>query len=97
MSIIKHDFYTCLMCGMKSEDFLRTQKVGCSFCYIFMEEIMTQIIGSVQDESYKHNGKKSKANLFHKFLKKIIDDEAKKNPDNVQNCKQLKKLIREYF
>lgn len=85
------------MCGMEPEDFIHTQKVGCPFCYLFMEETMIQVIGAVQDENYKHNGKKSGNTLLHKFLKKIISDEAKKNPEMATECKQLKKLIRDYF
>lgn len=85
------------MCGMKPEDFILSQKMGCPFCYLFMEDTIVKVIGAVQDDSYKHYGKKSDSNILHKFLKKIINDEAKKNPENSSQCKHLKKLIRDYF
>jgi protein-arginine kinase activator protein McsA len=97
MDIINYDYYSCLMCGMKPDDFLKEFKLGCPFCYLFMENFIKKVTKSVQDENLKHLGKINKNNLLHKFLKKNIDDMAKKYPEKSQECKELKKLIREYF
>jgi len=89
----------CPVCGFKISDLYTNQKLGCSFCYLFLSNESEIILKNVQSGSTKHIGKKpkSKTKLLKQFFNHIIDEEVKTGDSNSEDCKKLKVLINSYF
>lgn len=85
----------CLSCGITFEEIVKNQKVGCSYCYLFIGDL-EKIVQSAQDNNTKHKGKKSKTLLLH-FFNEIIQKYSKENPDEIKDCKKLQSLIKDLF
>ena len=89
----------CPVCGFKMSHFLFEQRIGCSFCYLFLDKGLVNLIMSVQDGSSKHEGKKNSnpRSLLKEFFFYIIDQEIDKKNNNEQTCKELKTILKDYF
>jgi protein-arginine kinase activator protein McsA len=93
--IYQKDF-SCKICGMMPEEFVLKQKMGCPFCYLFMENEFGVLIKGVQDGAEKHIGKRPNTNIIKDFLLYIIDKKSKES-GKIEECGELSKLIVEYF
>ncbi len=93
---IKYDF-SCPVCGMKPKDFLYTHKIGCEYCYLFLEKEFKTLITVVQDNSIKHFGKKSKKNVLNSFFNLIINNKIKSNPELKEECEDLRNILNSHF
>jgi len=89
----------CPVCGFKINDLYTTQKMGCSFCYLFLSNESEILLKNLQDGKTKHKGKrpKSKTKLLKQFFNYIIEEEIKTGDSNSEDCKNLKSLINDYF
>ena len=88
----------CPVCKFKMSDFISVQRVGCPFCYLFLEKPLRNLIVSVQDKSEEHYGKRpSRPNLLYEFFCYALDEESKENPENKDNCDDLKSILEPYF
>lgn len=88
---------SCPVCGFKITDLYKDQKLGCSFCYLFLEKESKAILKSYHNSS-KHIGKKiKKKNLLKEFFEYAIKEEMDSKDSNSEDCKNLIKLLREYF
>jgi len=77
------------------EDIVVSQKVGCSFCYIFIDELQT-IVRNSQSGNDLHTGKKSDNLMIHLF-DELLEKEKIKNPEQSINCDKLKSLLEDLF
>lgn len=89
----------CPVCGFKISHFLFEQRIGCCFCYLFLDKALTNLIMSVQDGSLQHVGKKnsSQKSLLKQFFFYVIDKEVEKYEEKQQTCKELKSILENYF
>ena len=89
----------CPICNFKMSDFLIHQRIGCSFCYLFLSKGMKNLVSAVQDEKTQHVGKvaRSTSNLLKQFFDFIIDEEIKSEKSDEKDCIALKKILSEYF
>lgn len=89
----------CPVCGFKVSHFLFEQRIGCSFCYLFLGKALANLIMSVQDGSLKHIGKvnSKKKSLLRDFFFYAIDKEIKKNESKKKTCDELKNILEDYF
>lgn len=89
----------CPVCGFKMSDFIILQRMGCSFCYLFLPKGSKNLICAVQDENQKHVGKRNRIpnSLIKEFLNFAIDKEIEKNPESEQTCVELKAILDDYF
>jgi len=89
----------CPVCGFKMSDFIIHQRIGCSFCYLFLPKGSKNLISAVQDENQQHIGKRNRVpnSLIKQFLDFAIDKEIEKNPESEQPCIELKAILNDYF
>jgi len=89
----------CPVCGFKITDLYTTQKLGCSFCYLFLSHESEILLKNLQDGSIKHKGKKpkSKKRLLKQFFNHIIEQEIKTGDSNSEDCRNLRSIINDYF
>lgn len=89
----------CPVCKFKVSDFLLVQRVGCSFCYLFLSKALKNLIVAVQDEQELHVGKfaKNSPNLLYQFFCHVLDEEAKKDREKKEDCQTIKKILEPYF
>ena len=89
----------CPVCKFKLSDFIAHQRIGCSFCYIFLKKGLKNLISAVQDESDKHLGKKTEVSphLLLQFFHYVIDLEIQSGDSNQNDCEELKKLLNRQF
>jgi protein-arginine kinase activator protein McsA len=90
---------SCPVCNFKLSEFITHQKLGCSYCYLFLEKGIKNLTSSVQDGAAKHIGKKpkNKKKLLQDFILYAIDQESKSGESPKEDCDKLKKILREYF
>lgn len=90
---------SCPVCGFRLSDFIAHQRIGCSFCYIFLKKGLKNLISAVQDENTKHAGKNTAVSphLLLQFFHYVIDLEMKNKNANVEDCQQLKDLLSRQF
>jgi protein-arginine kinase activator protein McsA len=90
---------SCPVCGFKMSDFIVNQRIGCSFCYLFLPKATKNLVRAVQDDSVEHFGKRNsiRNSLMRNFLFYAIDKEAKENPELEQDCIELKYILDDYF
>lgn len=90
---------SCPVCGFKMSEFLSHQRLGCSFCYIFLPKQIKTLVRSVQDGAYIHNGKKNSRynSLMQQFFQHVTSNAAKENPENLEDYQYLQKLLDTYF
>lgn len=90
---------SCPVCGFKMSEFLIHQRLGCSFCYIFLPKQIKTLVRSVQDGAEVHEGKKNSRynTLMQQFFKYVISNASKENPDNSEDYKHLQKILDNYF
>ena len=89
------DSKKCLYCNSTLEEIVVSQKVGCSFCYIFIDELQT-IVRNSQSGNDLHIGKKSNNLMIHLF-EELLEKEKTKNPEHSTNCDKLKSLLKDLF
>jgi protein-arginine kinase activator protein McsA len=89
--------YSCRVCGMKPEDFISSQKLGCEFCYLFLEKELKILIKNVQDDAEKHVGKRSNSNTLYNFFVYVLEERMKSNPEDAQVCEEILELVADYF
>lgn len=94
---LKHHEYSCKICGMKAEDFVFTQRVGCPYCYLFLEKSYKNLLPNIQDGSSLHIGKKTNKNILYHFFIHILDKKIEEDPSKLEDCEKLKKIISDYF
>lgn len=71
--------------------------MGCNFCYLFLENEAKTLLKSYHGSS-KHIGKKiKKKNLLKEFFEYAIKEEMDSGDSNSEDCKNLIKLLRDYF
>ena len=89
----------CAVCKSTYENIKSTSKLGCDFCYLFMNNKIKKIIEKVQNGATKHNGKKphDKAKLLQKFFSYALEKYQTENPEEIENCNKLKKILTRYF
>jgi protein-arginine kinase activator protein McsA len=89
----------CPICGFKISHFLFEQRIGCSFCYLFLDKALKNLIISVQDGSTEHVGRRNakEKSLLKQFFFHVIDNESKKNETKKQTCEELKFILEDYF
>ena len=90
---------SCPVCKFKMSDFIVQQRMGCSFCYLFLPKASKNLIKAVQDENLTHEGKRNsiRNSLVRSFLMYAIDQEIIKNPEEEQTCAELKSILDDYF
>jgi protein-arginine kinase activator protein McsA len=90
---------SCPVCGFKMSDFIVQQRMGCSFCYLFLPKASKNLVQAVQDGNTIHDGKRNGItnSLIRNFLMYAIDQEIKKNPEEENTCEELKAILDDYF
>jgi len=89
----------CPVCGFKMSDFLIMQRMGCSFCYLFLPKGTKNLVSAVQDENIHHEGKRNRIpnSLIKEFLNYAINKEIEENPSLEETCSELKSILNDYF
>lgn len=89
----------CPICNFKMSDFLVHQRLGCSFCYLFLRKGMKNLISAVQDQKTQHVGKvaRSTSNLLKQFFDYVIEKEILSGESDKEDCIKLKKILSDYF
>lgn len=89
---------TCPVCKFKLSDFIAHQRIGCSFCYLFLKKGLKNLVSAVQTENTKHNGKIGVSpNLLLQFFHYVIDREIQNGTSNKEDCEKLKKILTNQF
>ena len=89
--------YSCRVCGMKPHDFISSQKLGCEFCYLFLEKELKTLMPSIQDGAVKHIGKKCGSDTLYNFFVYILEERSKTNPEDAISCEEILELVADYF
>lgn len=90
----------CPVCKTEFMDLSEGKRLGCEFCYLFMEPNLKILLEKVQDGSTAHVGKtptSKQEHLLLKFFKKALDEHEKENPDTSKTCNKLQKFLACYF
>lgn len=89
----------CPVCKFRLSDFIAHQRIGCSFCYIFLRKGLKNLISAVQDENNLHKGKKPEVSphLLLQFFNYVIDLEIENGDSDVDDCRELKNLLSRQF
>jgi len=90
---------SCPVCGFKISDLYSTQKMGCSFCYLFLDKESEIILKNLQDKNVKHRGRKPRNpnKLLHQFFEYAITQEKETGDSNSKDCDALLKILNDYF
>ncbi len=90
----------CPVCQTKFLDLSENKRLGCEFCYLFMEPNLKVLIEKVQDGSSQHKGKRptiKSEDLLQKFFNKVLDEHGKEFPQTFITCSKIKKILARYF
>ena len=90
-----YEFKKCLKCHITLDEIVKTQKTGCPYCFLFMNDL-DKLIHAAQNNNTKHTGKRSKTLLINLF-QDAIDEHKKNKPEDAGDCDLLKTLIQDLF
>lgn len=90
----------CPVCETRFMDLSEGKRLGCEFCYLFMESNLKILMDKVQDGSTSHVGKTptcKQEHLLLRFFKKALEDHKKENPTESKTCDKLQSFLTRYF
>lgn len=90
---------SCPVCNFKMSDFMVHQRLGCSFCYIFLPKAIKNLVKTAQDGCTTHEGKRNSRpnSLFGQFFNYVLDKEAEDCESHKEDCEKIKTLLNDYF